>query len=122
MGAAALLGGALLAGTVGAAAASAAEPGAVQFCAQGDYAAYVDIHSVDLGDGTLSPGMLSTVQEPGQCWESDLGSIGPDAPVDVWGIRADGSTFHVGASTVDPGSGTGLGAQGTAANPSLAQW
>ncbi|MEU6131468.1 hypothetical protein ABZ805_20040 [Saccharopolyspora sp. NPDC047091] len=121
-GAVALLGGALLAGTVGATAASAAVPGKIEFCAQGDYAAYVEVHSVDLGGGMSSPGMASTIQNPGQCWNHDFSSAGPNAPVDVWGIRADGSTFHVGASTYNAGSGIGLGAQGSEGNPSMVQW
>ncbi|MFR9730973.1 hypothetical protein ACL03H_17245 [Saccharopolyspora sp. MS10] len=122
VGAAALLGGAVLAGTVGATAASAAEPGKVEFCAQGNYAAYVEIHPVDLGGGSSSAGMASTIQNPGQCWKHSFDSAGATAPVDVWGIRADGSTFHVGASSYTTGAGIGLGAQGTPANPSMVQW
>ncbi|MCX2731487.1 hypothetical protein OOZ19_14675 [Saccharopolyspora sp. NFXS83] len=111
-----------MAGTVATASASTVPDGQVQICAQGDYAAYVDIHPVELGGGMTSPGFMSTVQKPGSCWQSKVNTSGATAPVDVWGIRADGSKFHVGASSFNSKTGLGLGAQGTAAAPSMAQW
>lgn len=117
-GAAALLGGALLAGTVGATAASAAEPGVVEFCAQGDYAAYVEFQPSGGGDA----GMASTVQSPGQCWKEEVGRAGASTAVDVWGLRPDGSTFHVGSASYNTDAGIGLGAQGSENAPSLSQW
>ncbi|MCX2729097.1 hypothetical protein OOZ19_02480 [Saccharopolyspora sp. NFXS83] len=117
-GAAALLGGAVLVATAGATAASAAEPGVVELCAQGDYATYVEFQP--FGDG--GAGMASTVQEPGQCWKQEAGPAGGSTAVDVWGLRADGSTFHVGSATYDTADGIGLGAKGSESAPSLAKW
>lgn len=117
-GAAALLGGVLLAGTVGATAASAAEPGVVEFCAQGDYAAYVEFQPFGGGDA----GMASTIQNPGECWKHEVGPAGGSTAVDVWGLRADGSTFHVGSASYDTDAGIGLGAQGDESAPSLTKW
>lgn len=117
-GAAALLGGAVLAATAGATAASAAESGVVEFCAKGNYAAYVEFEPTGGGDA----GMASTVQNPGQCWKQEVGRAGTSIPVNVWGVRADGSNFYVGSTDYVTDAGIGLGAQGTVKAPSLTQW
>ncbi|WP_190812458.1 hypothetical protein [Saccharopolyspora pogona] len=122
LGATGLLSGALLAGTVATASASTIPNGYIQICAQGNYSAYVEVHPAELGGGMTTGGMASTIQRPGNCWMQKLSTHGVDAPVDVWGIRPDGSTFHVGAASYNSKDGLGLGAQGTVSRPTMAKW
>ncbi|MGW5645155.1 hypothetical protein ACWEV3_37265 [Saccharopolyspora sp. NPDC003752] len=122
LGATGLLSGALLTGTVATASASTIPDGYIQICAQGNYSAFVDIHPAELGGGGTTVGVISPVQRPGSCWLRKFSTHGVDAPVDVWGIRPDGSQFHVGAASYNSKDGLGLGAQGTVGAPTMAKW
>ena len=104
------------------ASASTIPNGQIQLCAQGNYRAYVHVLPRDLGDGSSTTGMMSTLVNPGDCWISGFNTHGGANQVDVVGIRSNGSEFYIGSQWWNSATGLGLGAEGTESNPYIWQW
>ncbi len=98
--------------------------GNIQFCAQGDYAAMIDVHPAPVpGTRMTSRGVASVVIPPGQCWMSPLNTLGQPAEVVMTGFdNSTGQPFFVGQTEWNSACGLGLGAEGTSGSPFWWEW
>ncbi len=104
--------------------------GNIQFCAQGNYNAQIQIMPAPIPGSSATPlGLYSYIlqphpDDPGKaCWMIPWETYGRFVDVEITGFDpATGQPFFVGRTQFNSHSGLGLGAEGTSASPFWWQW